>query len=86
MLGARCGTQSWVSRITPWAEGGAKPLSHLGYRLITSYYNVEIDSDDVTWEFLSMLFQNSFYSKNRKCLSSVEPHVFMADIIIGEIK
>ena len=21
---------SWVSRITPWAEGGAKPLSHLG--------------------------------------------------------
>ena len=28
--GARCGTQSRVSRITPWAEGGAKPLSHLG--------------------------------------------------------
>ena len=23
MQGARCGTQSWVSRITPWAEGGA---------------------------------------------------------------
>ena len=28
--GARCGTQSQVSRITPWAEGGAKPLSHQG--------------------------------------------------------
>ena len=28
--GARRGTQSWVSRITPWAEGGAKPLSHPG--------------------------------------------------------
>ena len=30
MQGTRCGTQSWVSRITPWAKGGAKPLSHLG--------------------------------------------------------
>ena len=30
MEGAQCGTQSWDSRITPWAEGGAKPLSHLG--------------------------------------------------------
>ena len=30
MQGARRGTRSWVSRITPWTEGGAKPLSHLG--------------------------------------------------------
>ena len=30
MPGARRGTTSQVSRITPWAEGGAKPLSHLG--------------------------------------------------------
>ena len=30
MQGARCGTQSWVSRITAWAEGGAKLLSHPG--------------------------------------------------------
>lgn len=50
------------------------------------YYNIKIDSDDAIWEFPSMLFQNSFYSKNGKCLSSVEPHVFMADIIIGESK
>ena len=28
--GAQCGTGSRVSRIRPWAEGGAKPLSHLG--------------------------------------------------------
>ena len=28
MQGAQPGTQSQVSRITPWAEGGAKPLSH----------------------------------------------------------
>ena len=28
MQGAGCGTPSRVSRITPWAEGGAKPLSH----------------------------------------------------------
>ena len=30
MQGARCGTGSLVSRITPWAEGGAKPLCHPG--------------------------------------------------------
>ena len=29
MQGARHGIQSQVSRIRPWAEGGAKPLSHL---------------------------------------------------------
>ena len=30
MQGARCGIPSRVSRITPWAEGGAKLLSHPG--------------------------------------------------------
>ena len=30
MQGAQCGTRSGDSRIRPWAEGGAKPLSHLG--------------------------------------------------------
>ena len=30
MQGAQCGTRSWVSRILLWAEGSAKPLSHLG--------------------------------------------------------
>ena len=30
MQGAGYGTQSWVSRITPWTEGGTKPLSHPG--------------------------------------------------------
>ena len=30
MQGARRGTQSQVFRITTWAEGGTKPLSHLG--------------------------------------------------------
>ena len=30
MQGAWRGTQSRVSRITPWTEGGAKPLSHRG--------------------------------------------------------
>ena len=32
LQGARCGTRSQVSRITPWVEGGAKPLSPLGCR------------------------------------------------------
>ena len=30
MQRAQRGTPSQVSRIMPWAEGGAKPLSHLG--------------------------------------------------------
>ena len=30
MQGAGCGTRFRVSRITPWAEGGARPLSHPG--------------------------------------------------------
>ena len=30
MQGARCGTPSWVSRITPQAAGCAKPLGHWG--------------------------------------------------------
>ena len=30
MQGAWHGTRSWVSRIRPWAEGGATPLSHPG--------------------------------------------------------
>ena len=30
MQGAWHGIQSQVSRITPWTEGGAKPLSHPG--------------------------------------------------------
>ena len=28
--GPRRGTRSQVSRITPWAQGGAKPLGHPG--------------------------------------------------------
>lgn len=28
MQGARCGTRSRVSRVIPWAAGGAKPLRH----------------------------------------------------------
>ena len=30
LQGALCGTWSWVSRITPQAAGGAKPLRHQG--------------------------------------------------------
>ena len=34
MQGARCGTQSWVPRITPWAKGSTKPLNHPGFWLL----------------------------------------------------
>ena len=36
-LGARCGTRSRVSRITTWAEGGTKPLSHPGCPDVSFY-------------------------------------------------
>ena len=38
MQGARRGTQSQVSRIRPWAEGGAKPLSHLGCPVLFCFF------------------------------------------------
>ena len=38
MQGARHGTRSRVSRITSWAEGSAKPLSHRGLPL-SKYLN-----------------------------------------------
>ena len=37
MQGARCGTPSLVSRITPQAAGGAKPLRHWGYPKVELY-------------------------------------------------
>ena len=39
--GARHGTQSQVSRIRPWAEGGSKPLSHLGCPVLTDLFQRE---------------------------------------------
>ena len=39
MQEARCGTLSRVSRITPWAAGSAKPLSHPGCpRAVTFFF------------------------------------------------
>ena len=43
MQGAGCGTGSQVSRITPWAEGSTKPLSHSG---CPDYPN---SKDTVSW-------------------------------------
>ena len=38
--GARCGTQSQVFKITPWAKGGAKPLSHPGCPRLSFYLDL----------------------------------------------
>ena len=43
MQGARRGTRSWVSRIRPWAEDGAKSPSHLGCpKMIVFYFFLNI--------------------------------------------
>ena len=38
MQGAWCGTRSRDSRITPWAKGSAKPLSHPGIPILQFFY------------------------------------------------
>lgn len=43
MQEARCGTPSQVSRITPRAEGGAKPLSHWGCPPVFVFKLVQVD-------------------------------------------
>ena len=40
--GAQGGTQSWVSRITSWAKGSTKPLSHRGCPSLDPLKNVLI--------------------------------------------
>ena len=47
MQGARRGTQSRVSRITPWAKGSAKPPSHLGCPRIANFKRCH--EDERTW-------------------------------------
>ena len=43
MQGAPCGTRSQVSRITPWAEGGAKPLEPPGLPMC-AFFKKQISS------------------------------------------
>ena len=52
MQGARCGTRSWVSRITPWAEGGAKLLSHRAaqYRVFYHIHLVSVFWSPLIWK------------------------------------
>ena len=44
---ARHGTRSWISRITPWAEGSAKLLSHLGCPALFFHLVIEILSSRI---------------------------------------
>ena len=56
MLGTRLGTQSWVSRITPWAKGGAKPLSHQGCPKM-SLLDGNINVTEVYYYFFNQRFK-----------------------------
>ena len=54
---AQRGTRSWDSRITTWAKGGAKPLSHPGcpeYRFSKKENILELDSGDGLHNFVTM--------------------------------
>ena len=50
MQGARLGTRSQVSRITPWAEGGTKPLSHPGCLNLTNLKQIRKLWELMDWE------------------------------------
>ena len=50
--GARRGTRSWISGITPWTEGGAKPLRHQGCRVELSLMCVFPPSPAMFYLFL----------------------------------
>ena len=66
MQGARPGTGSRVSRITPWAEGSAKPLSHpgcLGFPILITFKLTRSKIFDVKYDvekaiMLSILVPN----------------------------
>ena len=54
---AQCGTQSLVSRIRPWAEGSAKPLSHPGCPVFIFYFF----RDFIYFETLFVGLQKKFF-------------------------
>ena len=64
MQGVGLGTRSGVSRIMPWAEGGAKPLNHPGYPL--SY----IINEDIDLFNAETSFQCTAMKKKMRFLSS----------------
>ena len=63
--GAQHGIRSWVSRITPWAEGGAKPLSHLGCH----YKNIFKSTYNIFSNYLSNCNCNFYDSGSRASMS-----------------
>ena len=62
MQGAQCGTRSRVSRITRWAEGGAKPLSYP--RAAQNFKDFYVNYTMVTES--TLLFPSSFRRKMEK--------------------
>ena len=61
---AWCGTQSRVSRITPWAEGGAKLLSHLGCPVFFFFLNVYSPNFSNTLNHFKENFRYHFIHKH----------------------
>ena len=57
MQGARCGTRSLDSGIRPWAEGGAKPLSHRGG---PSFKILNVHTTDLVITLLKIYFREIF--------------------------
>ena len=57
MQGARRGTRSRVSRITPWAEGGAKLLSHPGCPIV-------LDLLRFSFQSILVIYLQNYYSVN----------------------
>ena len=71
MQGALLGTQSRVSRVTPWTEGGAKLLSHPGCSCFLFGCNSMINITCLSREFIPQFFKRKETSKEKKGLKGV---------------
>ena len=81
MQGAQHGTGFWISRIMPWAEGGARLLSHLGCP--NNFFQYPFNSlimeksyhllwfllrDDFSLDFPFILFATDIFNSKSKTL------------------
>ena len=72
MQGARCGTRSSVSRITSWAEGSAKLLSHPGCPSVSFmsvrsliFFNLLLGSEHLAWHLAFNRYLLNLDGKNK---------------------
>ena len=83
MLGARRGARSRVSRITPWAEGSAKLLSHLGCSVL-KIFNLKDNGKESPVNFNTFLPSVLLFIENVDIISlDISPAKFQLPLNFG---